>query len=179
MMNKQAGNARAQAAMDFLISYGIVLIVLAITVVLLYELAINNSYTEAPYCTPSPGFSCGAFSINSISGVLTIQLAQATGAEVTIGGIACSADINASGDAPGDGNIYVTPNSIYYPASGPPANTLYSGKSAVYSVYCYNSGGVATGSLGSGFIGYVWLNYTVPGYGQQTQQVASINAKYT
>ncbi len=173
------GLAKAQAALDFLISYGIVLLAISLAIVLLYEVAINNSYTEAPYCTPSPGFACGFYSINSLSGALLIQLAQNSGGQVTVGGVACAADFNSTGNKPGEGNIYVVANSIYYPANSFAANTLYSGTSKLYSLYCYNSGGAAKGVLGNGFIGYVWLNYTVPGYGQQTQLVASINAKYT
>ena len=37
----------------------------------------------------------------------------------------------------------------------------------------------ATGVLGNGFTGFIWLNYTVPGYGNLTQQVAQLNVKYT
>jgi hypothetical protein len=161
MMHALDGSAKAQAAMDFMVSYGIVLIALAVSVVLLYS------------------FACGAFSINSLSGVLQIQLAQSSGGELAINGVACSAAINASGNQPEWGNIYVTSNSMYYPANGFSANELYSGYETTYKVYCYNNGAVATGILGSGFTGYVWMNYTVPGYGKQTQLVASINAKYT
>ena len=132
-----------------------------------------------PYCTPSPGFACGAYSINSISGVLLIQLAQASGAEVTVGGVACAANVNASGNKPAEGNIYVTQATSYYPSGGFVTNTMYSGRSVTYQMYCYNNGGVAKGNLGNGFTGYVWMNYTIPGYGQQTQLVATINAKYT
>ena len=179
MMLAKAGTAKAQAAVDFMVSYGIVLLVLGIAVILLYSLAINNSYSETPYCTPSPGFACGAYSINSISGVLLIQLAQASGAEVTVGGVACAANVNASGNKPAEGNIYVTQASSYYPSGGFVTNTMYSGRSVTYQMYCYNNGGVAKGNLGNGFTGYVWMNYTIPGYGQQTQLVATINAKYT
>ncbi len=170
---------RAQAAVDFLISYGIVILALAITVGLLYEIGINNSYTESPYCTPSPSFSCGYYSLAGDNGMLQVQLGQDTGTGITVDGVACAADENAIGDVPAEGNLHVTQNSLYYPPNAFAVNTLYSGTSDVYSVYCYDSGGVATGRLGSAFSGFVWLNYTIPGYGSQTEVVATINTKYT
>ena len=170
---------KGQAAIDFLVSYGIVLIALAITIIILFKISINNSYTSSPYCTPSPGFSCGFFTINALSGVLSIQIDQATGGPIIVSGLACSSDFNASGNMPEFGNIFVTANAIYYPNGRFTQNTIYSGSADTFSLYCYGTGGIATGQLGSAFTGYVWMNYTVPNYGQRTQLVATVNAKYT
>ncbi|MEM3247642.1 MAG: hypothetical protein QW207_03860, partial [Candidatus Micrarchaeaceae archaeon] len=56
---------------------------------------------------------------------------------------------------------------------------MYSGTSYTLKAYCYGAGGIATGSYGNVFLGYVWVNYTVQGYGRITQQVATITVKYT
>lgn len=178
-MGSGGGAARAQAALDFLISYGVVLLGLAVAIVLLYNIGVNNSYSESPYCTPEPSFSCGFYSINGMTGVLQIQLAQATGGAITVHGIACSADLNSNGNLPGEGNAWVTQNAVYYPANNLFAPTLYSGATGTYTMYCYNSGGIASGLLGNNFAGYIWLNYSIPNYGTQVQLAATINAKYT
>ncbi|MEM3839493.1 MAG: hypothetical protein QXF01_02875 [Candidatus Micrarchaeaceae archaeon] len=178
-MMRVFGPARAQAALDFMISYGIVFIVLAVTVSVIYKTAINNSYLQAPYCTASPGFACGAYSIQGSTGVLTIQLSQDSGSTFVIGGLACSKSRNETGNLPEYGNVHVTKAAAYYPSGELPGNYLYSGATGTYFVYCYGSSGKATGNIGNDFAGYVWLNYTIPGYGKQIQLVASINAKYT
>ncbi len=173
------GSGKGQAAIDFLVSYGIVLIALAITIIILFKISIGNSYTSSPYCNPSPGFSCGFFTINAFSGVLNVQIDQATGGPITVSGLACSSDLNASGNLPEFGNVQVTANSVYYPQGGFVQNTLYSGSAKTFTLYCYGSGGIATGQLGNAFTGYVWMNYTIPNYGQRTQLIATVNAKYT
>ena len=174
-------SSRGQAALDFLISYGVAILAIGIAIIALYKIGLNNSYTAMPYCNPTAEFSCGSFSINSVSGILSLSLAQDTGAQIEINGIACAADANSIGDTPGEGNIYVTANSLYYLGMVFSKNSMYSGMQMQFEVPCYGPGGVvATGQLGSSFTGYIWLNYTSPGYRvPQIQQIASINAKYT
>ncbi len=116
---------------------------------------------------------------------MSIAISQATGGPITIHGIACSASANATGNKPEYGNINVVPNSAFYPYNSYPNNalvtgiTMYSGSTKALTTYCYESSGVATGSLGSAFLGYLWINYTLQGYGTIISQVASFSTKYT
>ncbi len=171
---------RAQAAVDFMISYGIALMIIIIAVAVLYSIAITTPALATQSCTAAPGFACSSFVLNT-NGLLTIDLAQATGGQIVVHGIACSSQQNTTGSKPEYGNIYVK-NAISYYLSGNSPGTgisIYSGSNGTMFPYCYNPSGIASGSLGNGFTGFVWLNYTVPGYGNVVQQIASLSLRYT
>ncbi|MEM0094627.1 MAG: hypothetical protein QXF41_01335 [Candidatus Micrarchaeaceae archaeon] len=176
------GKIRLQAAVDFMMSYGIAILIITIAIGIIYKVGVLNPSLTPVSCTPAPGFSCGLFSMNR-SGALSIELAQASGAPIIINGVACSSGINQTSMLPAYGNIYVTSNSAFYPANSYPIALgtlqMYSGTSYTFKAYCYGAGGIATGSYGNVFLGYVWINYTVQGYGRITQQVATITVKYT
>lgn len=77
--------------------------------------------------------------------------------------------------------MYVKGNTIFYPANSDPANIITSlptTTSETLKMYCYNGPRAASGNLGDAFFGYIWLNYTIPGYGSVTQEIASLTAKY-
>ncbi|MEM3781486.1 MAG: hypothetical protein QXT43_00790 [Candidatus Micrarchaeaceae archaeon] len=171
---------RLQAAVDFLISYGIALIIISIAIAVIVKIGFLTPVLSTATCTPGPGFACQYYAINT-TGILTIDLAQAIGTPITVHGIACSSIPNVTGNRPMFGNIHVTNSSTYYPAGYAPGTgiSMYSGASQAFRVYCYGSTGLGKGDLGDSFIGYLWLNYTVPGYGQTTQEVAELNLRYT
>jgi len=175
---------KAQASVDFLMSYGIAIIIIVIAVAVIYKVGVLNPTAAPVSCTPSPGFSCSLFSINT-TGAMSIYIAQATGGPITVNGIACSASQNATGILPAYGNIHVTPSPSYYPYNAYPNNALangivvYSGSGHMFYTNCYNAGGIANGSLGDAFYGFIWLNYSMPGYGSTIQKIASFTVKYT
>lgn len=173
---------KAQAAVDFMMSYGIAMMIIFIALAVIYKVSVLTPVLATASCTPSAGFSCDLFILNK-TGTLTLTFSQATGAAITIKGVACSSQINASGNKPAFGNIYVTNGFGFYPVgtyNSPRLGwSLYSDGSNTIYLYCYVNSGKATGILGNGFTGYIWLNYTVPGYGNITQQVALLNTKYT
>ena len=175
---------RLQAAVDFLMSYGIALIIIIIAIAVMYKVGVLNPRAAPVICVPSAGFSCGLFAINK-SGALTIFLAQATGGPIVVHGIACSSAINGSSNNPAFGNIYVTANPTYYPYNAYPNNALvvgiavYSGSGYTFTANCYNNAGIASGALGNVFTGYVWLNYTIPGYTSAVEKVAMVSLKYS
>jgi len=171
---------RAQAAVDFLMSYGIALIVVTIAIAVIVKVAYLSPTLSTSTCTPAPGFACQYYAINT-SGVLKLSLAQATGSAIIVHGIACSTLPNTTGNRPAYGNVYVTNSLAYYPSGGSPGTgiSLYSGSAYTFSLNCYGPSGIATSNLQGSFIGNVWLNYTVPGFGTLTQQVASVDLRYT
>lgn len=171
---------RSQAAIDFMMSYGIALIIVLIAVAVIYDIAILPPVLATQSCIASAGFSCSAFALNT-NGILTISLSQATGGQIVVHGISCSSQASTVGSSPAYGNVHVTAASQYYPTGDSPGAGLniYSGSNGTLFPYCYKPAGIASGSLGSGFNGFVWLNYTVPGYGNVIQQVASLSLKYT
>ncbi len=171
--------AKLQAAIDFLVSYGIAILIIIIAVDVIYNTGILNTLLLPNSCSANPGFSCSNMSINS-NGVLYMRIAQATGAALTIQGAGCSTLPSSSNDLPAYGNLYVTNQIAYYPIGTDPYGlVVYSGTSTSIQMYCYSQQGIAKNSYGTAFYGYVWLNYTLPAYGKIVQQIASINLKYT
>jgi hypothetical protein len=171
---------RAQAAVDFILSYGIALIIIVIAVSIIYKTNIVSPSLTTTACSPSAGFSCDFFAL-SHNGILTVQMSQATGGEIVIKGVACSSQINATGNRPEYGNVYVTNGISYYPTGWSPSTGIpvFSDAGNTMILNCYSSAGLAKGPLGNTYLGYVWMNYSVPGYGNLTQIVATVNAKYT
>ena len=174
---------KLQPAVDFISAYGMAILVVIVALLAISAIALRTP--KAPSCISPPGFNCDYISINS-AGVLTAKFSQAIGSQITIDGAACDAQQNYTYDSPLYGNVGVGANSIYYPAPlsaqghYPPGNTIYSDSSYVLYVPCYGvSGQQASGALGSQFTGYLWLNYSISGYGSQIQKIATFTAEYS
>lgn len=171
---------KLQAATDFLSSYGIAFLVMiaALTAVYAIALAPNN---PAVFCTPTPGFNCNFLSVNSM-GVMTLKISQATGTQITINGVACATQQGSGIDSPAYGNTHVSNTIAYYPVPTyyPPGNVIYSGGYYILHMYCYNApNNIATGITGKPISGFVWLNYTIPNYGEETQKIATFSTVYS
>ena len=178
------GRPRAQSAIDFITSYGIVILVLSVTIYVILQLGVFNSQIAPNYCNAAPSFSCSAYIIYP-NGTLTFLLGQTLGGSISITGIGCSSVINGTGNGPAFGNVQLTGSNTFYPTNGFAKGTiLRSNSPQEFSIYCYNSGsGIpAKAPLGSGFIGYLWLNYTYSGLPSNyitKQQVLSFSTSYT
>ena len=185
LMRANLRRRRSQAALDFMVSYGVVLLALAIAVYVVFQLGILNPRLTPSYCTPAPSFSCISEAMFT-NGTLIVQLAQTSGGVITINGMACSTAVNATGNAPRYGNI----NVLGYSAAPAfyPNNALKNGVSMggdqpqLFSINCYGSGGLSKGPLGNTFIGYVWINYTysaLPSSYYTVEQALSFSTAYT
>ncbi len=170
---------KLQAAVDYLSSYGLAIVVMLAAFIAMYAIAISPN-NPAVYCTPVPGFSCNFLSISK-AGILTFKFSQAIGTEITINGIACASQQSGAGDVPAFGNIGVNSLQAYYSTPQyPPGNYVYSDGSYIAQLPCYAPGGVqASGPTGQAFSGYVWLNYSIPNYGEQTQKIATFSTVYS
>lgn len=152
---------KIQAAVDFLLSYGIAMLMIGIAIEVMYSLGVLNTSLIPASCSGTTSFSCGSFFLSSTSGALTLTLSQDSGGPITINGVSCSNQKNTTGDKPKYGNVYVTNNPSYYPTGdNPGGNVIYSAGTYTFVLNCYGSAGVATGTLGRAFSGYIWLNYT-------------------
>ena len=165
------GGARSQATIDFLASYGIVIVVVAITVSIIFQFGVFSPQFAPTYCNPAPTFSCSAFAIFT-NGTFTFMLTQSIGSSIAITGIGCSSEVNGTGLGPRYGGF----------ATG--SNVLFTNSPKQFSIYCYDAPGSvpATGPLGTAFTGYVWLKYTysgLPSGYQTTQQAIAFSAPYT
>lgn len=162
---KQLGGPRAQFALDFMISYGLVIITVAIAIYVIYELGVFNPQVAPSYCNAAPSLTCSSFAITT-NGILTFLMSQSLGSSITITGIACSTQINSTGNGPKYGNVNLLGSASFYPTNGfTKGAVLTDTQPQVFSVYCYGSsaGIPINGLLGTNFVGYVWINYTYSG----------------
>jgi hypothetical protein len=176
--------ARGQAAIDFMTSYGIALLVIAIALYVIFQLGIFN-YSVAPqYCYSTSALACASYAINS-NGELTLLISQSSGGALVINGAACSTAQNAIDTGPRYGNTYVVPppNPNFYPSSETKGGiTVYPGSTVQIQLYCWGAGGPSKSQVGQLFNGYVWLNYTysgLPSNSYTVQQALSLSVRYT
>ena len=178
---------RSQSAIDFLASYGIVLLVTSLAIYLIFQLGVFSPQLAPEYCDPSASFSCTGYAMLT-NGIFTFELSQNIGGSISITAMGCSSEVNGTGIGPRYGNVKLLSTS-YYPGQAPAngfvsGTVLFSNTAKKFSIYCYDASGStpATGSLGNTFIGYVWLNYTYSGLpaGYPTaQQVLAFSTTYT
>lgn len=188
-MAKHLGsNGKAQVALDFMLSYGVAILVITLSLYVIFRAGLFSTKITNLECTPvASAFLCDAVSL-STSGNLTIILTQNTNGPIKIVGAACSSIENTTGNSPAYGNIGVLPYdasgaSRYYPnAQMATEISVPSDNSTRLEVYCYTSSGLASSSLGNPFSGLVWLNYTyggLPASLHNVQLIATFATKYT
>lgn len=179
------GRTKGQSAIDYISTYGFALLIISIAIYAAFEIGIFNYANSPSYCYTTSPFSCGAYAINTV-GVMAVAISQTSGGIVNITGAACSAVPNTTRVGPKYGNANVLGyNSVpqFYPNNALQHGlVLNPGIVQVLYVNCYNGNlGIATGAIGAGFNGYLWLNYTysnLPAGYHNIERVASISTKY-
>jgi hypothetical protein len=163
--------------MDFLTSYGVALVIITAALIVVINVALNPP-ADIAYTSP-PGLTMDFIGLNT-SGAVVVKLSQSLGSQITINGVACSSRQSSTGNNPAYGNTAVNSLGEYYPTVYySPGNVVYLGTYAIVSAYCYKAGNArAYGNLGSTFTGYLWINYSVPGYAPQIEEAASFTAPY-
>ncbi len=188
---------RLQSAMEYLMSYGWAILIIAVVIAVMFELGLFNGPPIANACIGSVGFSCQD-AIFTNGGYLHFQLGQATGHTIYINGIACSQNTSADGypmygnigvSPPGNINGYATINGnntfkIYesgfssYHGFESSEIVLSSGGYANVSVPCYNgANSIAQLQIGQVFRGTIWLNYSTTPSQYANYQITPITAK--
>ncbi|MFI5412688.1 MAG: hypothetical protein ACHQX1_02255 [Candidatus Micrarchaeales archaeon] len=166
LMHKETKSKKQQAAVDFMVSYGIAILVVAIAVYVVLRLGIFSSSITQPTCVATPSFACGAAVLNS-NGLLTFVLTQAIGGTINITAVACSSGLNVTGNMPQYGNVkvqkYATVNTLYPNNALQYGLTMYSGASAQITTNCYGLLGLSNQNIGQPYTGYIWINYTFTG----------------
>ena len=176
--------ARSQAAIDFLTSYGFAILIISVAVYSVLALGVFNYSATPTYCYSVSPFTCAAYAINT-TGVMAIVLSQSSGGILTVQGASCSTTQNTTRVGPQYGNVYVSSNTLFYPAGTRITSgvLIYPGAQAVLYINCYNTNGhPAASAIGQTFTGYVWVNYTfsgLPSNFHNIAQVASFSVKYT
>lgn len=166
-MNASGRFRKAQAAMEYLMTYGWAILIIAIVLAALFALGIFR-LGQGTSCNANAGLLCQNPILN-VSGLLSVNIGQGITSNMYNVQIACAASSKGSSNLPNpltafefaqtNGGLvggYLTYNS---------ANSLtLSGGSVVNlkGITCYASGATPlnTISIGSPFTGYLWINYT-------------------
>jgi hypothetical protein len=138
---------RCQSAIEYLVTYGWSILILALAIAALFMLGIFNPFqivnTE---CIFPAGIECTGASILP-NGVVNINLLQVTSTPISVTALGCNSNtIVANMQAP----------------FNPPSNQvmLQIGANYTFSAQCYSGSTAFSGSIGSVFKGYIYINYT-------------------
>ena len=141
--------SKGQSAMEYLITYGWAILIIAIALGVLFELGLfNPSSFVSTSCIFPADFSCIYSSLSS-SGALTINMQQSTSSPINITAIGCNSNDSLS-------HMVSFPSGVYVQIG---SNVTITGNSTA-NLECWSNDTVFTGKPGSIFHGYVMINYT-------------------
>jgi len=173
-------NFKLQSAMEYLMTYGWAILVIAIVLVALYALGVfNGSAFLHPSCIASSGYICTNQTAlpNGANNVLVgFSFGQNGGSTVYNGIIGVASQSGGTNSAGFPSNTAITQNAI---CSEP--CTLQPGNIQQVYVNVPSSEFSSGNSIGSEFNGYVWLNYSTSptGNADNAQKIATLIVKVT
>lgn len=138
---------KAQGAIEYLTTYGWMLLILGIVLAALFGLGLFSPPIN-PECTFPAEFSCMGFIFYSANGVVSINLQQATQYTINVTAFGCNNQSKFTNMAA---------------PSNPPTNQvqILVGGNYTFSMICYGTGSnVASITPGQAYKGYVLINYT-------------------
>ncbi|MDE1852063.1 MAG: hypothetical protein KGH69_05290, partial [Candidatus Micrarchaeota archaeon] len=129
---------KLQSAMEYLMTYGWAILIIAVVLGALYQLGIfgGNQSNLVSSCITNAGFLCDKPILNT-SGVLAVVFGQISSGPLTITNVACTRNASTP----------LTTNSV--------SITAPSGSTTILQFYCP----LVSDSLGSTFSGYLWIIY--------------------
>ena len=154
---------KAQSAMEYLMTYGWAILIIAVVLGALFALGVFNSTSLiGTSCVALSGYYCTNPVL--IGNTLTLTVGQATGTSYT----------TATAYIVPSGSTFSTPPSYPSNSIGP----LNSGQTASITVSLPSLG--ASPALGTAFTGQVWLGYTTSGSPSTLYtQIATLSVKVT
>ncbi len=136
--------AKLQSAMEYLITYGWAILILAIVLSLLFALGIFSNNNNTNLCVINQGFGCLNYYMNT-NGIAVLTITQTTATYINITGIGCSSDSNNE--------------HIIAPQTASQQVYLAYGSAYNFTVQCYTASGIPSLSVGRTFYGSVYINY--------------------
>ena len=143
--------------MEYLMTYGWAILVIAIVLAAMFELGVFRSPQASlpTECTAQSGFLCRTPVMNTTGNVL-VTFGQSLGSTIQVTGVGCS-------------NSTAQPNFVGY------SQSLASGQQISLTFECPSSGGNA----GSSITGTLWIQYTKGSTPGLVSEVATFTAKVT
>jgi hypothetical protein len=197
-MNMGNKGSRAQSAMEYLMTYGWAILIIAVVLAVLFSLNVFNAGASlGTACIGQPGYSCSAITLNS-KGLLSFTLGQGTGVTVNNAIFSCVASANTvsppyfaynvitlTGTATGSWGAPGTP-AAFLVAGSQSANIPNSQQLSITGVGCWPAGtgvqgsGNAWSTIGGSFTGSIWMGYSTasqPAAVTNYVQIATLNVK--
>ncbi len=143
---------RIQSAMEYLMTYGWAILIIAVVLGALFELGVFSGSGLPTACVAYSGFKCGNPELSS-GGILTADIGY-VGTGITVQGIACTTN--------------QTPPTSYSPV----ALNFLAGQTYNLSFSCP----LSNSAIGSHFNGYLWIVYSEGSQTGLSQMIASISA---
>lgn len=171
--------------MEYLMTYGWAILIIAVSLAALFGLGVFNSSGSAPTaCIAASGYSCGGISIVGTNNLAPGEIAGSTFA----GQFEAQVGQNTGGTAYNSFFIIAPQSSPAGPTGFPteaeqfpPGNTgLLMPAGAINSIYViFNSLVLTSNTLGSSFVGSIWMNYspTISGAATQSVKIAVFSLK--
>ena len=171
-------NQKAQSAMEYLMTYGWAILIIAIVLAALFSLGIfsSSSFTGTT-CIATSGFICS--SPVWTGGVLHVTLGQSTGtswSDVTFFVVPSGGSTPTSTSQVANAlaaNAYIQGTSSTVPAG----SAMSSGQTGAYTFTLSNNATVFPTTVGSSASGTMWVEYTTPSAGGLLSQVATMTLK--
>ncbi|HVA82902.1 MAG TPA: hypothetical protein VNF06_01935, partial [Candidatus Aquilonibacter sp.] len=147
---------RAQSAMEYLMTYGWAILVIAVVLGALYQLGIFGTSTSfsGSSCLAATGFLCQTPVINT-TGYLAVKFGEIGISTLTITSIACTTNTTVPSQTQGV------------------SLQLLSGQTARLAFDCP----VSSNAIGTSFKGYLWLTYSTPTQSGILDRVAVVTGK--
>ena len=162
MANKKFKLLKAQSAMEYLMTYGWAILIIAVVLGALFQLGVfSGASLVGTSCIGSPGYLCKSPTLTA-SGYLTFTLGQNTGATLYNVELACASSPDSTGQPyPNSAYNSISSSGLSLPASTT-GNSLVNGQTLTISqLPCYSpSGTLSSGNIGASFSGYIWVQYT-------------------
>ncbi|MEM0201401.1 MAG: hypothetical protein QXD23_03275 [Candidatus Micrarchaeaceae archaeon] len=150
-------NLKMQSAMEYLMTYGWSILIIAIALVTLFELGIFNSTSLSGNgaCIAQSGYLCTSVSL-STNGVLSAEIGSNYG-PFTITGVSCLT------------NSIPTTSSF----NGITPTKVNNGGEIEINFYCP----LTSNAIGSAFNGDLWIEYSTPTSTEQIAEVGTVSVK--
>ncbi len=134
---------RAQVAVEYLITYGWVILVIAIALGALYALGVfNTNFITPNTCIMTASFSCLSATLAS-NGGMYVRISQDTPDPINITAIACDSN-----------------QSLIHATTLTPQVYLAPGQNATFSITCWQNGVPFSAASGTLYSGYLLVSYT-------------------
>ncbi len=172
---KFSDSSKAQSAMEYLMTYGWAILIIAVVLAALDFLGVFNGNTFiGSSCLATPGYLCSNPIMTANANgpnLLSFNFEQDTGQTIYEVSFACAASSNSSTGMPNANTANVFQFATSSISSGSQLN--------ISGMQCYGSNAnlFQDHPIGSVFSGTLWIKYSLPGFGIQFAKVAKIIAK--